>query len=103
MMRAVTAAAALFLAPSVALASDWEELAKEGYAVFEETKIEGEFNGCEYGKRYELDNGLVFVCREYNYSYDYYPDVYILKNVRSGALKVVVEDEEFDGDLYSSR
>lgn len=90
----------VFLAFSVAHASDWEELCKDGYAVIEETQVDGEFKGCDFGKAISLMNGLVFVCSEYSYSYSYMPGVYILKHIRTGDIKVVIDDEEYDGTLY---
>lgn len=84
-------------------ASDLENLCKNGYAVIEETNVDGEFEGCDYDKRIPLTNGLIFVCREYNYSYGYMPDVYILKNIRTGDIKVLIDDEEYEGDLYRRR
>ncbi len=36
---------------SVAAASDLEYLAKEGYAVIEETQVDGDFEGCDFDKR----------------------------------------------------
>lgn len=86
-----------------ALASDLEDLAREGYAVWEETSVDGDFEGCEFDRRIPLMNGLIFVCQGYSYHYAYSPDVLILRNVRSGDLKVIIDDEEFDGTLYRRR
>jgi hypothetical protein len=80
--------------------SDLEDLAREGYAVIEETQVDGEFEGCDFGKRIPLMNGLIFVCSEYSYSYSYMPDVLILKNIRTGNLKILIDDDEYDGTLY---
>ena len=35
------------------------------------TQISGEFEGCDYDKMYALDNGLIFRCNTYSYSYSY--------------------------------
>jgi hypothetical protein len=83
-----------------AFASDLEDLEKEGYAVVEETQVDGEFEGCDFDKRIQLMNGLVFVCSSYNYSYSYMPDVLILQNIRTKDLKVIIDDEEYDAILY---
>ena len=98
--RTATIFAAALVIGNVAAASgsDLEDLAKEGYAVIEETSIDGEFEGCDFDKRIPLSNGLIFVCSEYNYDYAYAPDVLILKNVRSGDIKVLIDDEEFEGE-----
>lgn len=92
------AASLLFAGP--AFGAGWEELCKAGYAVITETSVDGEFTGCEYDKKVPLQNGLVFVCSEYNYTYSYNPDVYILKNIKTGDIKVVIDDESFEGTLY---
>jgi hypothetical protein len=87
--------------PSGVLAyGDLEDLARDGYAVVEETQVDGEFEGCEFGKQISLMNGLVFVCQTYSYSYGYMPEVLILQHIRSGDLKVLIDDEEYDGTLY---
>jgi hypothetical protein len=42
---------ALSLAELPVLATDLEEVAREGYAVIAETRVEGEFEGCDFDKR----------------------------------------------------
>ena len=78
----------------------FEELCKDGYAVVAKTSVNGDFNGCEYSKRYKLSNGLVFECSEYSYSYGYSPTVYILQNINHGDLKVIIDNREYRGTLY---
>ena len=34
-------------------------------------QIEGDFDGCEYGKLYPIVGGGILECLEYNYFYDY--------------------------------
>lgn len=99
-MRLVVLVAMLALVPAAAHGEDLEELARDGYAVVEETNVDGEFEGCDYDKRIPLTNGLIFVCSEYSYSYSYRPEVLILEHVRSGDIKVLIDDEEYDGTLY---
>lgn len=99
-MRAMTLAALWILASLDARASDLEDLARDGYAVVEETQVDGEFEGCEFDRRIPLTNGLIFVCREYSYSYAYSPDVLILQNIRSGDLKVLIDEDEYEGELF---
>jgi hypothetical protein len=96
----VFGAAIVFGLAGVATASDLEDLAKDGYAVIIETEVEGEFEGCDFDKRIPFQNGMIFVCSEYNYTYAYNPDVLILKHVSSGDIKVIIDDEEFDGTVY---
>jgi hypothetical protein len=93
----------LTLVPSGVHAGDLEDLARQGYAVIEETQVDGEFEGCEYGKQIQLMNGLIFVCETYNYSYSYMPDVLILKHLRAGDIRVIIDGQEYDGTLYRRR
>ena len=85
----------------VAAASALEDLAKDGYAVIEKTSVDGEFEGCDFNKRIPFQDGIVFVCETYSYSYAYDPDVLILKNITSGDIKVLIDDEEYDGHLVT--
>src|SRR6266850_4745556 len=87
-ISAFVAAAIALAAPSVT-AADIEELAREGYAVIAETRVNGEFEGCDFDKRIPLTNGLLFVCSTYSYSYSYRPEVLILKHVGNGGSKVL--------------
>jgi hypothetical protein len=88
---------------SAAAASDLEDLAKDGYAVIEEAQVDGKFEGCDFDRRIKLTNGLVFVCQTYSYSYAYNPDVLILKHIRTGDIKFLIDGEEYDGSLYRTR
>lgn len=90
----------LLLFPLIAYSDDVKDLAMKGYAVIEQTQVDGEFNGCEFNKRIPLQNRLIFVCSTYSYSYAYSPYVLIMKNIRSGDLKVLIDEEEYDGTLY---
>jgi len=83
--------------------SDLEDLARQGYAVVEETQVDGEFEGCEYDKSIPLMNGLIFVCKTYSYYYSYMPEVLILQHIRTGDIKVLIDGEEYDGKLYRRR
>ena len=81
-------------------AGDLDDLAKQGYAVLAETKVDGTFEGCDYDRIINLKNGLLFECKQYGYSYGYRPDVYILKNVKNGDIKVIIKDREYRGKLW---
>jgi len=45
-------------------------------------------------------NGITFKCSGYSYSYAYQPTLYVLKNIKTGSLKYIIDDEEFEGELY---
>ncbi|MFX0201258.1 MAG: hypothetical protein ACFFCW_34505, partial [Candidatus Hodarchaeota archaeon] len=86
-----------------AFADDLGDLARQGYAVIIETQVDGEFEGCEFDKRIPLMNGLIFVCSTYSYSYSYMPEVLILQHIRTGDVKVLIDGEEYNGQLYRRR
>ena len=84
---------------TTASASELERRAKEGYGVLLQTNVVGEFKGCDFGRKIALTNGLQFLCSGYSYHYAYSPEVLILKNVRTGQIKTLIGDEEFDGSF----
>ncbi|MGL1921582.1 MAG: hypothetical protein OCD03_11210 [Hyphomicrobiales bacterium] len=58
-------------------------------------QINGEFNGCDYGRFYPIQGGGVLECREYNYFYEYSPEV------RSDGRDVItIGDEIIDAFLH---
>ena len=63
------------------------------------TQVADEFEGCDFDKRYELLNGLIFVCSTYSYSYSYMPEVKIIL-VEGWSPVVYIDGEKYDGTLY---
>ena len=58
-------------------------------------QIDGTFDGCEHGKLYPLRGGGILECREYNYFYEYSPEV------RSDGRDVItIGDETVDAYLH---
>jgi hypothetical protein len=45
----------------------------DGFTLIDCTNVSGEFEGADYDKLVELDNGLIFRFTEYKYSYSYHP------------------------------
>lgn len=77
--------------------ADLESLAKEGYQVVEETRVVGQFKGCDARTTLALTNGKVFVCSTYAYSFAVFmPVAYILKN-KGGDIKVLINGTEYNG------
>ena len=58
-------------------------------------RINGMFDGCKYGKLYELVGGGILECREYNYFYEYSPEVRI-----DGRYVIAIGDEVVDGSIH---
>jgi hypothetical protein len=83
-----------------AVAGDLERLARDGYGVLESTTLLGEFKGCDTGLRFPLANGLIFVCSEHHFGDVFEPEVLILKNVRTGETKVLIDGDEFNGGIF---
>lgn len=90
----------LAIMPTAAESADLEQLSREGYAVVEETRVDGTFEGCDYDKIIPFVNRLLFQCRTYSYSYSYRPEVLILQHIRNGDLKVIINGREYYGQLY---
>jgi hypothetical protein len=63
------------------------------------TRVSDEFEGCDYNKVYNLDNGLLFQCASYHYHYAYRPEVKIF--VVSGRKPIVsIAGDEYRGQLF---
>lgn len=83
---------------SAVIGANLTDLAQDGYAVVLETRVNGEFNGCDFNKKIMLTNRQIFTCRSYNYSYAYMPKVQVIKHVQYGSIKVLINDREYIGD-----
>ncbi|RJT26046.1 hypothetical protein [Buttiauxella izardii] len=95
----IVAAASLWLLSGHAIAldaSDFSDL--EGYTVAKITKVDGDFEGCEYDKKITLINGWTLTCSTYHYSYSYSPQVAILsRDIGSGySIKAVIGDYVYE-------
>ena len=87
----------LFSLKSFALdASDFNGL--EGFSVAAVTRVDGDFEGCDFDKKIHLQNGWILTCQNYNYQYAYSPEVAVLvENLNGGyAVKAVIGDEIYD-------
>lgn len=63
------------------------------------TNVSEEFEGCDYDKRIRLDNGLIFVCSTYSYTYSYRPEVMILF-VQGRSPEIYINGTKYSGTLY---
>ena len=101
----------LVVCPAFASAGSCEEILRqlEGWTVVSVTSIDGEFEGCDYGKKIALENGSVFTCAEYNYSYSYSPDEIVFAKTFTYqgntliSFKLVIEDEIFEMESKLSK
>jgi hypothetical protein len=63
------------------------------------TRVKDTFEGCDYNKRIELDNNLLFVCGTYRYTYAYRPEVLIIF-VAGRTPEVYIRGQKYSGTLY---
>jgi len=66
------------------------------------TNVDGDFQGCDFGRVIKLQNGTSFKCSSYGYVYAYSPDAVVFAKItavqgRSFAnVKLLVEGEVFE-------
>src|SRR5262245_10344042 len=67
-----------------------------GWTVVEDTNITGEFEGADFDKVAKLDNGRIIEFHDYDYFYEYHPEIVIFgKKVANVTLyKAVIEGGE---------
>jgi hypothetical protein len=99
-MRSFMAAVFSLALSTSAGASDLESLARDGYGVMESTTLLGTFKGCDIGLKFPLANGLVFACSEHHFGDVFEPEVLLLKNVRTGETKVLIDGDEVEGAIF---
>jgi hypothetical protein len=74
----------------------------EGWTILSVTSVDGEFEGCDFGRKIKLEDGSVLTCAEYNYTYSYDPDAVVFgKRVSINghtfmSIRLIVEDEVFE-------
>ena len=91
---ALLAAAA---AASSALASPVDDLVASGYMIVRNTKIVGDFDGCDYGLQVPLADGGTFTCSGFGYMHASNPKAVLLKSRDGRQYKLVVGNAVFDG------
>jgi len=71
-----------------------------GWTVVKDTNISGEFEGADYDKVAKLDDGNVIEFHDYDYFYEYHPEIVIFGKKVGGVTlyKAVIEggDEVYD-------
>ena len=79
---------------------DFENLI--GYTIIDVKKVDGDFEGCDYGKKIIFTDGTFLICNCYHYHYYYSPDAVILakafiyKGKKIFAIKMIIDDEIYD-------
>ena len=92
----------VLILPNLSLALEADDLCQlEGYTIVACTNVVGEFEGADFDKLVELDNGMIFRFQEYNYTYAYRPSCTICARMIEYEGKelllymLVIEDEVY--------
>ncbi len=63
-----------------------------------ETRVVGDFEGCDFDSTIAFDNALLFVCATYHYHFAYRPEAQIV--FRQHRNQVFIDGVEYRGTLY---
>jgi len=74
-----------------------DDLVAGGFKVIKDTKIVGDFDGCDYGREVSLAAGGTFTCRGFGYMHAHDPKVVLLQSPDGRQYKLVVGQAVFDG------
>ena len=73
----------------------------EGWTIVKVGTIKGSFNGCEFDKLIELQDGTVLRCSSYGYQYSYMPDAIVFgKSISTGTVSGVMIKLMVEGEVY---
>lgn len=69
-----------------------------GYTVSIVSKVDGDFEGCDYGKTIVLQNGMTLKCNSYGYNYHYSPTVIVFAKSYNNfySVKAIINDKIYD-------
>jgi len=76
-----------------------DDLVASGFKVVKDTKIVGDFDGCERGREVPLAAGGTFTCTGFGYMHASNPKAVLLKSPDGRQYKLVVGNAVFDGAL----
>lgn len=82
---------------TAASAAPLDDLKAQGFVVVKETRIEGDFDGCDYGREVPLAGGGVFTCSNFAYMHASRPKAVLLKSKDGRQYKLVVNNAVFEG------
>jgi hypothetical protein len=72
-----------------------------GYLALTSSNVVGDFEGADFDKLVELDNGMIFRFQEYKYSYSYRPEVIVFSHSTTyQGRAIVLYKLLIDEDLY---
>jgi hypothetical protein len=73
-----------------------DDLLASGFVVVKDTKVVGDFDGCDYGREVPLESGK-FTCSGFGYMHAVNPRAVVLKSPDGRQYKLVVGQAVFDG------
>lgn len=80
---------------------DYDQQQLMGYALIAESSVVGDFEGADFDKLVELDNGMIFRFTSYHYHYSYRPSAYVYAYHASvDEVRKVVPDATSDLTVY---
>jgi len=74
-----------------------DDLIAAGFTVLKDTKVVGDFDGCDYGRKVQLAAGGTFTCTGFGYMHAANPKAVLLKSPDGRQYKLVVGNAVFDG------
>jgi hypothetical protein len=74
-----------------------DDLVASGFVVVRDTKVVGDFDGCDYGRQVPLAAGGTFTCSGFGYMHASNPKAVLLKSPDGRQYKLVVGNAVFDG------
>lgn len=74
-----------------------DDLVATGFKVVSDTKVIGDFDGCDRGRKVQLASGGVFTCSGFGYMHATSPKAVLLKSPDGRQYKLVVGSAVFDG------
>lgn len=74
-----------------------DDLVASGFTVMKDTKVVGDFEGCESGRAVPLAAGGAFICSGFGYMHGHDPKAVLLKSPDGRQYKLVVGQAVFDG------
>jgi hypothetical protein len=74
-----------------------DDLVASGFTVMGDTKVVGDFDGCERGRAVPLAAGGTFTCSGFGYLHATNPKAVLLKSPDGRQYKLVVGNAVFDG------
>jgi hypothetical protein len=87
----------LTLPAGAALAVTVDDLLAAGFSKVKETRVTGDFNGCDRDVHVQLEGLNDFVCTSYSHMYAQHPKAVLMRSKTGGQYKLLINGTVFDG------